>query len=94
MLSHQIEANSRILGLTANKSEQKVYETNKNVIEGKETSKLRSNFIYYVEKLNGKSLVVCQLFNQLKPDELYDWINQVNYRLKIKKYTKARIYLV
>jgi len=78
LLSHQIETNSRILGLTANKSEQKVYETNKNAIEAKETSKLRSNFIYYVEKLNGKSLVVCQLFNQLKPDELYDWINQVN----------------
>jgi hypothetical protein len=77
LLSHQRETNSKIIGLTATKSEQKVYETNRDVIEGKDTSKLRSNFIYHIEKINGKSMVICQLFNQLKPDEFYDWINQL-----------------
>ena len=70
--------NSSIIGLTATKSEKNVYETNKISIESKDSSKLRSNFIYHIEKLNGKSVIVCQLYNQLKPNELYDWINQVS----------------
>ena len=35
--------------------------------------------MHHIEKLNGKSVLVCQMFNQLKPDEFYDWINQVNF---------------
>jgi hypothetical protein len=84
LLSHKYEFNSKILGLTATKSEQKIYETNKDTIEAKENSKLRTNFMHHIEKLNGKSVLVCQMFNQLKPDEFYDWINQLWSRIEFK----------
>ena len=29
-------------------------------------------------------MVVCQIFNQLRPDELYDWINQLWSRIEFK----------
>jgi hypothetical protein len=84
LLNHQKEIKSKILGLTANKSEQKIYETNKDAVEAKESSRLRSNFIHHIEKLNGKNILVCQMFNQLKSDELYDWINQLWARVEFK----------
>jgi hypothetical protein len=82
LLSHSKETNAKIIGITATKSEQKVYETNREAIESKDSSKLRNNFIYHIDNLNGKSFIVCQLYSQLKPDELYNWIDQLWSRLE------------
>ncbi len=74
------------MALTGTKAEHNIYETNKDEFSNNSTSnnkqysltKIRNNFIYLIENLNGKRYVVCQLFNQLKSNETYDWIDQVN----------------
>jgi hypothetical protein len=45
---------------------------------------MRANFVYHVPNLNGKSYVVCQLFNAVKSSEAYDWIGQVWSRVESK----------
>jgi hypothetical protein len=44
---------------------------------------LRSNYIYLINT-NGKKLIVCQIYDQLKSNELYDWINQLVVRIEFK----------
>ena len=73
----------RLLALSATLSEYKVYQVNHESTETLKTSPtFRSNYIYLIQNLNGKNYVVCQLFDQLKHNELYDWIGQVNKRIK------------
>ncbi len=68
-----------LLGLNATQSEYKVFQVNHETVEQQQmsTPTFRSNFIYLIKNLNGKNIVICQLFDQLKPNELYDWIRQV-----------------
>lgn len=86
LLSHFKEASDiEVLGLSATLSQYKVFKQNhfaveKNCFEHFETS-LRSNFIYLINNFNGKRLVVCQLYDQLKSNELYDWISQLTQKV-------------
>ena len=87
-LSHLNDSKSKVLGLTGTKAEFNVFQTNKNDILNNTNhhslTRIRNNFIYLIENLNGKTFIVCQLFNQLKDDETYDWIDQV--RMKTFKF--------
>ena len=72
----------KLLGITATSSEYKILETNyrDSLNEQKQEHPfvfMRNNYIFYLRDFNGKSLVVCQFYNQLKENELFDWINQV-----------------
>lgn len=80
LISHfSNSANMQIIGLTATLSEHKVFLVNHAELEQqtKGTPTFRSNYIYLINDLNGKKFIVCQLYDQLKHHELYDWINQV-----------------
>ncbi len=86
-MSHLNDSQLKRIALTGNKAEHNIYETNKDEFSinnststNKQYSltKIRNNFIYIIENLNGKRYVVCQLFNQLKSSETYDWIDQVS----------------
>lgn len=80
LISHFTQSsNMRLLALSATLSEYKVYQVNNESAEElKKTSPtFRSNYIYLINNLNGKNYVICQLFDQLKHNELYDWIGQV-----------------
>jgi len=68
MISHIKNNDFEILGSTENST--------KSVTCEQEPS-LRTNYVYLIKNLNGKRLVVCQLYDQLKSNELYDWISQV-----------------
>ena len=85
LINHLKESNAKILGITGTKSEHKIFQVNKDSIlrgEQQPSLKLRSNFIYHIQSLNGKSYIVCQMFNQLKSNELYDWIKQLWTRVE------------
>jgi hypothetical protein len=75
--------------MNATLSQYKVFKQNH---EQKDTLKFeqyeascRSNYIYYIENLNGKKVAVCQFYEQLKSNELYDWINQLTKRIEFLK---------
>jgi len=84
LISHLKDSSIEVLGVNATLPLYNVfkqnYEDNKMNFESLESS-LRSNYIYWIKNLNGKSLIVCQLFDQLKPNEIYDWINQLAERV-------------
>lgn len=71
--------NVKILGQTSTKSEFKVYEVNYETSNDNKTPvpTFRSNYIYLIHLFDGRKVLICQLFNQLKSNELYDWLNQV-----------------
>jgi hypothetical protein len=80
-LSHLNDSQLKRVALTGTKTEHNIYETNKDEFSNNKQyslTKIRNNFIYLIENLNGRQFVVCQLFNQLKSNETYDWIDQVN----------------
>ena len=67
------------VGITCNKSEYKIYKQNhesNSSISQIYSQNVRYNYVYLI-KANNKTYIVCQLFNQIKPDEYYAWINQV-----------------
>jgi hypothetical protein len=86
------------IALSSTKSELKVYLTNQEDLQGKSEfmqsnsvaqsysslTSMRTNFVYHVQNLNGKSYVICQLFNAVKANEAYDWINQMWSRVEFK----------
>jgi hypothetical protein len=87
LLNHLNSTNMRPVGLTATQSEYKVFQTkqeaylsgNKNCL-----NKMRTNFIYHVHNINGKSYAICQLFNQIRPCEVYEWIEEFYSRVEFK----------
>merc|ERR1712127_590351 len=48
---------------------------------------LRSNFIYLINS-NGKKIVVCQIYDQLKSNEIYDWIKQLTSKINFSSTLK------
>lgn len=83
LLNHLAESEKKLLGMSATNSEFKVF-----VNENKSQSKLnmmRKNFIYKVDSLNGKSYLFCELFNNLKSNEFYDWIDQLWGKVNFKE---------
>lgn len=79
MLSHLRSNDFNLVGLTATLSEYKVFETNQNLKYeiGNKLSKMKKNYVYVINNLNGISYAICLFYNQLKIDEVYDWIEQV-----------------
>jgi len=86
LLNHLHASDLRLVGLSATLSEFKVYQLNQPQQEANENmlSKMRNNFVYIVNNLNGRSYAICLLFNQLKPSEMYDWINQLAEHVEFK----------
>lgn len=89
LISHLKDANVKVLGLNATLSQYKVFQQNH---ESKETLKFeqfeascRSNYIYYIDSLNGKKVAICQFYEQLRSNELYDWIRQLTERIDFAK---------
>lgn len=75
----------KILGFSGTKSELKILEANQSQeINQKFVPTYRSNFIYYLKHSNGKRVMVCQLYNQLKNTEIFDWIHQLNSKVEFK----------
>jgi hypothetical protein len=87
------------IALSSTKSELKVYLTNQEDASANNRSEfmqaptvpassslrnLRTNFVYHVQNLNGKSYAICQMFNQIKTSEAYDWISQLWSRVEFK----------
>lgn len=87
MLSHLKESQLTRLGLTSTKSELKVYQLNHQDSQSWKIDSLRTNVIFQVDDLIKASskAVVCQLFNPLKLDELYSWIDQIWSRVEFKR---------
>jgi hypothetical protein len=69
----------KLIGLNGTMSEYKVFQVNHETPEEKKKAlpTFRSNFIYLINGLNGKNLIVCQLYDQLKSNEINHWIKQV-----------------
>ncbi len=80
LLSNLSEDKRKVLGLTGTKSEYTVCQNNGFSSPNSQESltTIRNNYLYLIENLNGKTYLVCQLFNQLKSNEAYDWIDQVS----------------
>lgn len=87
LTNHLNDAELRKIALSTTKSQYKVYQTNNEDTQVKQPqslSTLRTNFIYHVSNLDGKSYIICQLFNQMKSNEVYDWIDQLWKRVEFK----------
>jgi hypothetical protein len=92
LLNHRIQrGHAKLLGLSGTNSEYRVFLANhENLLNNNVTSEAdsqhsinasyRSNYIYLIRDESGKSYAVCQLFDQLKTDEIYNWIDQANNR--------------
>lgn len=86
LISHFTQSNNmKLVGLSATMSEYKVYQVNHESPEElkKTCSTFRSNYIYLIN-INGKNYIICQLFDQLKHNELYDWIGQLTKKVEFK----------
>lgn len=82
LLNHLNESDKRLLGLSANNSEFKVFLNEDKTESG--LNRMRKNLIYKVNSLNSKSYLVCELFNNLKSNEFYDWIDQLWEKVNFK----------
>lgn len=86
LISHFNDTSIEVLGLNSTLSEYKVFKQN---YENKDLknfqdfqASLRSNYIYLINFTNGQKLIVCQLYDRLKSNELYDWIKQLTDRIE------------
>jgi len=86
LLAH-LKSESKLIALTGIKSEFNIHQLNNQNTQSQtqdnqqySLNRLRASHIYHVENLNGKSYLVCQLYQQLKTEETYDWIDQLAER--------------
>jgi hypothetical protein len=86
LLQHIDATNRQLIAINATRSEYNVFKmnqqlfsnTNDQSVNKLEEPTFRTNYIYLINNIkNGKNYLVCQLFDQLKVNEVYDWINQV-----------------
>lgn len=89
LISHLKDASIQVLGLNATLSQYKVFKQNHEQQEDLKFEQFeascRSNYIYCIDNLNGKKVAVCQFYEQLKSNELYDWIKQLTERIDFVK---------
>lgn len=87
LTSHFANGNKmKLIGLNATMSEYKVFQVNHETPEKKQQAlpTFRSNYIYLINDLNGKNVVVCQLYDHLKTNEICDWIKQLTSKIEFK----------
>jgi len=87
LTSHFINANNmKLIGLNGTMSEYKVFQVNHETPEEKKKAlpSFRSNFIYLINDLNGKNVIVCQLYDHLKSKEINHWIKQLTNKIEFK----------
>jgi len=84
LLSHyrNKDDNIQVLGLNGTLSDFKVFKQNHDDVKNKKVEiSFRSNLIYLINNSDGKSFVICQIYDQLKTNELYDWLKQLLVRV-------------
>jgi len=87
LTSHFANGNKmKLIGLNATMSEYKVFQVNHETPDEQQKAipTFRSNFIYLISDLDGKSVVVCQLYDNLKPQEINPWIKQFTSKIEFK----------